>query len=201
MSLKVKVYSDYICPYCYLAKDQFMKSIQGRDVEVEWLPYELRQKPEAPLDPIHDPDMLAAWDLHIIPRMEAWDITMKLPAMSPHPYTDLAHEGYFYAKDFNKAHEYHDKVFNAFFQEEKNIGEIQVLAGIAEEIGLDKEAFTRALEAGIYRKEEKSAMRYANEEIMINVVPTFIIGDRKIEGAASKEMFDEEFERVGAFKV
>jgi len=45
MKLKVKVYSDYVCPFCYLGKDQFEKAIKGKEVDVEWLPYNCAQDP------------------------------------------------------------------------------------------------------------------------------------------------------------
>jgi hypothetical protein len=41
--------------------------------------------------------------------------------VSPHPYTDLAFEGFHFAKEHGKGSEYHTRVFQAFFQEEQNI--------------------------------------------------------------------------------
>lgn len=54
--------------------------------------YELRPRPSQQLDPINDPSKLALWEQSINPRIEAWGVNMKLPNVSPHPYTDLAHE-------------------------------------------------------------------------------------------------------------
>ena len=54
MSLKIQFVTDYVCPYCMVAKVPFMQAIQGKDVEVEWIPYELTQEPDERIDTYHD---------------------------------------------------------------------------------------------------------------------------------------------------
>lgn len=189
MSLKVKIYSDYVCPFCFLGKDQFEKAIEGEDdIEVEWMPFELRPRPSEQLDPINDPEKLTAWEHFIKPRIEAWEVNMKLPEISPHPYTDLAHEGFHFAKEFNKEKEYNEKVYAAFFQEGKDIGNIDILAKLAADAGLPQGEFKKALETRKYEKSQQEALTHAYEEAKIRSVPTFIIGDKRIEGAVSKEV-------------
>ena len=152
MSLKIKVYSDYVCPFCFLGKDQFDKAMEGKDVEVEWMPYELRPRPSEQIDPINDQEKLAGWEHYIIPRTKAWGVDMKLPSISPHPYTDLAHQGFHYAKEFGKGKAYNDRVYKAFYQEDQNIGDVEVLTRLAAEVGLEKEDFKNALATGKYEK-------------------------------------------------
>lgn len=194
MKLKVKVYSDYVCPFCYLGKDQFEKALKGKEVDVEWMPYELRPRPSEQLDPANDPDKLQLWDNAITPRAKAWNIDMKLPNVSPHPYTDLAHQGFLYARDLGKGAAYNKRVFNAFYQEDKNIGEIEVLAKLAAEAGLDEVEFKEALVSGKYRDTHQQALKHAYEEAQITSIPTFLIGEERIEGAASKEVFEQVIE-------
>ncbi|MBB5325629.1 putative DsbA family dithiol-disulfide isomerase [Anoxybacillus tepidamans] len=45
MTLSIKVYSDYVCPYCFLAKKPLEDAVQNKDVNIEWMPFELRPKP------------------------------------------------------------------------------------------------------------------------------------------------------------
>lgn len=196
MSLKIKVYSDYVCPFCFLGKDQFEKAIEGKNVDVEWMPYELRPRPSEQLDPVNDPEKLAGWEHYIIPRTKAWGINMKLPNVSPHPYTDLVHQGFHYAKEFGKEKEYNDRVYKAFYQEDKNIGEIDILAKLAAEVGLDEVEFKKTLETGKYEKIQQQALKHAYEEAEITGIPTFIIGNERIAGAASKEIFEEAIEKA-----
>jgi predicted DsbA family dithiol-disulfide isomerase len=196
MTLKVKVYSDYVCPFCFLGKDQFEKAIEGKDVEVDWMPYELRPRPSEQLYPANDPAKLAGWEHYINPRAKAWGINMKLPDVSPHPYTDLAHQGFHFAKEFGKEKEYNDRVYKAFYQEDQNIGEIDILAKLAAEVGLDEVEFKKALETRKYEKIQQQALKHAYEEAEITGIPTFIIGDERIAGAASKEIFEQAIEKA-----
>lgn len=195
MALKVKVYSDYVCPFCFLGKDQFEKAVQGKDIEVEWMPYELRPRPSQQLDPVNDPSKLAIWEQAIYPRIKAWGVDMKLPNVSPHPYTDLAHEGFHFAKEKGKEKEYNDRVYQALFQEDQNIGEVEVLAQLAKEVGLNQEEFKEALVSRKYKQTQQQALKHAYEEARITGVPTFIIGDERISGAASKETFEQVIEK------
>lgn len=192
--LKIKVYSDYVCPFCFLGKDQFEKAIEGMDVEVEWMPYELCPRPSQQIDPAKDPIKLASWENFITPRAKAWDINMKLPNVSPHPYTDLAHEGFHFAKELGKGNEYNNRLYKAFYQEDENIGEVNTLAKLAAEVGLDEVEFKKALISRKYKKTQEQALRHAYEEAQITSIPTFIIGNERIEGAASKEVFKQVIE-------
>jgi predicted DsbA family dithiol-disulfide isomerase len=191
MSLKIKVYSDYVCPFCFLAKFPFEEAIKDKDVEVEWLPFELRPEPQPKLDPINDPDKLAAWESYISPTIKRLNIDMKLPNVSPHPYTGLAFEGYHFANEHGKGKEYNDRIFKAFFQEDKNIGEISILVGLAKDVGLDAVMFEKALIDRTYKDVQSKALLHAYNEAGVNVVPTFIIGNTVLSGMNSKETFEK----------
>lgn len=190
MTIKIKVYSDYICPFCFLAKTPFEKAIEGKDVEVEWLPFELRPSPAEQIDPWQDPMKLAGWENYITPMAKKWGVDMKLPHVSPHPYTHLAFEGLHFAKEHGKAKPYNDRVYTAFFQEEQNIGEIDVLTKIAGEVGLDEAAFEEVLVTRKYGNAQRSALQHAYEEAQITAVPTFIIGEERLQGAADQAAFE-----------
>jgi predicted DsbA family dithiol-disulfide isomerase len=107
---------------------------------------------------------------------------MKLPTVSPYPYTNLAFQGLEFAKDHGKADEYNDAVFRAFFQQSRDIGCIDVLADIAKEVGLDPEQFRAALEQGTYRDRVQQLLRTAYEQVGVTAVPTMIIGRQRLEG-------------------
>ncbi|SMO71262.1 DsbA family oxidoreductase [Melghirimyces algeriensis] len=190
MSVNVKVYSDYICPFCFLAKASFEKAIQGKDVEVEWMPFELRPSPSPKLDPVNDPSKRMGWDQFIKPTAKKWGVHMKLPYVSPHPYTNLAFEGFHFSKEHGKGKEYNDRVFTAFFQEEQDIGDIDVLTNIAGEVGLNQGDFREALMTRKYKEIQQQSLKHANEEAQITAVPTFIIGDERIQGVVNKETFE-----------
>jgi predicted DsbA family dithiol-disulfide isomerase len=144
------------------------------------MPFELRPHPHPTLDPEGE-YLKSAWHKSVYPLAEQLGVPIKLPTVSPQPYTRLAHEGMEYAKDHGKADEYNHAVFSAFFQDSQDIGSLDVLARIAGRVGLDQQDFRRALEEGRYRKRTSELLREAGKQ-MINAVPTFIIGGQRLSG-------------------
>jgi predicted DsbA family dithiol-disulfide isomerase len=199
MTVKIKVYSDFICPFCFLGKGPLDEIAKEKDVEVEWMPFELRPSPYPKIDPWQDPAKLSSWDSFIQPAAKKLGIEMRLPRVSPHPYTNLAFEGYQFAKEHGKGNEYHHKVFTAFFQGEQNIEDIEVLTNIAGDVGLSKDTFKEALVSRKYREAHQEAIKHAYDEAKISAVPTFVIGEEVIQGLASKEklaqVIDKELEK------
>ncbi|WP_207436199.1 DsbA family oxidoreductase [Sabulibacter ruber] len=180
---KIKVYSDYVCPYCFLAEEEVLKAerILGKEVEVEWMPFELRPAPTPTLRPEED-YLQTTWANSVYPMAEELGVQIQLPTVSPQPYTHLAFEGYQFAKEQGKGHAYNHRMFTAFFQESQDIGDIEVLTKLAAEIGLDAEAFREALTSRRYKAAHEAALRYATEEVRVTAVPTMVIGDHAIRG-------------------
>ncbi|MEK4758953.1 DsbA family oxidoreductase [Viridibacillus sp. FSL E2-0187] len=190
MTVNIKVYSDFVCPFCFLGKGPLDEIVKEKDVEVEWMPFELRPSPHPKIDPWKEPDKLASWDSFILPTAKKLGVDMRLPRVSPHPYTYLAFEGYQFAKEHGKGNEFHHRVFTAFFQEEQDIENVEVLTKLAGEVELSTVDFKDALIARTYREVHQDALKQAYEEAQIMAVPTFIIGDEVIQGLASKERLE-----------
>lgn len=190
MTVKIKVYSDYVCPFCFLVEQPLKEAIKGKDVEVEWMPYELRPYPNETLKP-EGHYLQSTWKQSVYPMAERMGIDIVLPRVSPQPYTHLAFEGYQYAKEKGKGNEYNDRILRAFFQEEENIGDIDILTKLAGEIGLDEKEYREALETRKYKEAHQKALQHAYREGDITAVPTFVIGDKKITGILSKETLEQ----------
>ncbi|GLB61437.1 DsbA family oxidoreductase [Cytobacillus sp. NCCP-133] len=190
MTLNIKVYSDYVCPFCFLGEQPLEKAIKGKDVEVEWMPYELRPYPNETLRPEGD-YLQTTWKQSVYPMAERMGIPIVLPNVSPQPYTHLAFEGYQYAKEQGKANEYNDRMLRAFFQEELDIGRINVLTKLAGEIGLDEEEYREALNSRKYKEAHEKALKHAYNEAEITAVPTFVIGLTKVAGIRSNETWEQ----------
>ncbi|MFF4866166.1 DsbA family protein [Streptomyces sp. NPDC001231] len=113
---------------------------------------------------------------------ERLGVDITLPTVSPQPYTRLAFEGHQYAAAHGRGGQYTPRVLRAFFQENRDIGRIDVLSEIAAELGLDSGEFTAALEQGTFTETHQDALREAAAH-RITVVPTLIIdGHTRIEG-------------------
>ncbi|MFJ9840448.1 DsbA family protein [Kitasatospora sp. NPDC101155] len=180
-TIGVRVWSDYVCPFCMLAEGPLHEATRDLDVEIEWMPFELRPHPTPTLRP-EDPYLPAIWERAVYPMARRMGVDITLPTVSPQPYTRLAFEGYQYAAEHGRAAEYTPRVLRAFFQENRDIGRTEVLADIASELGLDGGDFTAALTAGTYTAAHQDALRTA-EAFRISVAPTIIIdGRHRIEG-------------------
>ncbi|OEJ25406.1 2-hydroxychromene-2-carboxylate isomerase [Streptomyces agglomeratus] len=181
MTVNIKVWSDYVCPFCLLAEEPLLKAVEGEDVEIEWMPFELRPHPVPTLHPEGE-YLQTVWKRAVYPMARRMKVDIKLPDVCPQPYTGTAFEGYQFAKEHGKGTAYTPRVLRAFFQEGLDIGRIDVLTGIAAELGLPAEEFRRALEDGTYRQAHQDALATA-EKNLIQSVPTIIVGGtHRIEG-------------------
>jgi predicted DsbA family dithiol-disulfide isomerase len=184
--MKIEVYSDYVCPFCFLAEFPLKEAVKDKDVEIEWMPFELRPEPNPTLKPEGD-YLRLAWAQSVYPMAERMGVEIVLPRVSPQPHTHLAFEGYQFAKANGKANEYNDRIFRAFFQEEQDIGDIDVLTELAGEVGFDKAEYREVLEKRQYREAHEAALRHAMEVVGVTAVPTFVIGQHVLPGVQSKE--------------
>jgi len=80
------------------------------------------------------------------------------------------------ARDAGVFREYHDQVFRAAFDEDRNIGDRKVLEAIAERSAMDVAAFRAGLESGAMAARLLEHKREA-EEFSALGYPTFILGD------------------------
>jgi predicted DsbA family dithiol-disulfide isomerase len=110
----------------------------------------------------------------------------------------LVFEGYQFAKEHGKGNEFFHRVFTAFFQEELNIEDVEILTKLAGEVGLSMESFREALVSRTYGKLHQEVLRHAYERAQITAVPTLIIGDTVIQGLASKERLAQAIDQEAA---
>lgn len=181
--VKIQVWSDYVCPFCMLAEGPLEEATNDLDVEIEWKPFELRPHPQPTLRP-EDAYLPDIWRRAVYPMARRLDVDITLPTVSPQPYTRLAFEGYQFAAEHGKGTEYTRRMFRAFFQEDRDLGHLDVLQPLAEEIGLDGAAFRAALEQGTYSDQHQDALREAQAH-RVQSVPTILVGDIRIEGVPS----------------
>lgn len=186
--IKIKVYSDYVCPFCYLGEQQLKEVLEEEHelkVATEWMPFELRPFPTPTLRP-GDEYLPRVWNSSVYPMAEDMGVEIKLPTISPQPYTHLAFEGYQFALEEGKGEAYTHRMFEAFFKEDEDIGDLEVLTQLAEEVGLDPAAYRQAVENRKYKEQHRQALQEAQRH-GIRAVPTFQIGNRLYQGMIPKE--------------
>lgn len=100
-----------------------------------------------------------------------------------------------YAKENGKFHEFHDKLYYVYFYEGKNIGDIELLKSIAEEVGLNKDEMQEKIQNGSYENKLTESKNLA-KEYGVDSTPTFIINNKAaIVGVQSLESFKKHLEK------
>jgi predicted DsbA family dithiol-disulfide isomerase len=94
-----------------------------------------------------------------------------------------------FARDHTLFDPFHAALFAAYFSHGLDIGNIDVLAMIAKNTGLDAEAMQQALQTGKYLPRLEAAQQEATVR-GVTGVPTFFIGEKKsVVGAQHLEVF------------
>ncbi len=169
-------------------------AVRGKDVEIVWMPFELRPWPAPTLRP-EDSYLETAWKNSVYPLAARMGIEIRLPAVSPQPYTRLAFEGLEFAKDRGSGGEYNAAVMRAFFQRSEDIGNPEVLARVASAAGLDAGAIGNSLKDRTYAGRVGDLLRHAAEDVQVTGVPLFLIGDVRLSGVQSQQTLESVIDR------
>ena len=180
--LDILFVTDYVCPYCILAKEALRRALDKLYLDAKITYQPLLLKPKAPIkfNP-DDPAIKKRFEL-LSSASRALDIDMKIPVnVNPRPVTRLAFEGWHYALEQGKGDEYADLMYRAYFVEEKNIGEIEVLKELAERIGLNGEEYVKVIESGKYTETVLAKDNASRNELKVKGVPTIYLDGTPIE--------------------
>ncbi|MDO4976220.1 MAG: DsbA family protein [Eubacteriales bacterium] len=179
--MKIIFVTDYVCPYCIVGKAALKEAIRqlGIEVEIETLPMQLTMEGEPKVDTWSNQEKREKYKVLTDPAQEM-GLNVKIPPfVVPRPYTRLAFEGHFYALEHGLADAYDDAMYRAYFVDERDIGELDVITDVAASVGLDPKELSEALQDGRYSETVAKADAYTKETLDVHSVPTlFIDGDR-----------------------
>lgn len=192
----LRVWIDFVCPYCLLGEQVIRAATEGLEVDVVWMPFELRPYPTPTLRP-EDEYLPTAWKQGVYPAAERMGIAIRLPSISPQPYTRKAFLGLQYAVEHGQGDGYVDAVLRAFFQQDRDIGDTDVLKAILQDLGLDPLGLDAVLASPLYGQRHDAALRVAREA-GIRAVPSVMVGDRHFSGMPQPEALRAEILRQAA---
>ena len=127
-------------------------------------------------------------------------IDMKRPPLIPN--TRKAHEATEFARENDRLQAFHRAVFHAYFEEEQNIGDIDVLCDIGAASGLVADGLRAALDDGRYAQVVEEQMQWGRA-VGVTGVPTFIFNEKfALVGAQDYNVFSDLAARIarGALK-
>lgn len=189
----LRVWIDFVCPFCLLGEQVVRKATESLDVDIVWMPFELREYPTPTLRP-EDDYLPRIWKQSVYPTAERMGIDIRLPTISPQPYTRKAFLGLQYAVENGKGDGYVDAVLRAFFQQDRDIGDTDVLKAIVQDLGLDTLGFDTVLNSSLHRDRHDAALRQA-QEVGIRAVPSVAVGGRLFSGTPQPETLRAEIQR------
>jgi predicted DsbA family dithiol-disulfide isomerase len=198
--IKVDIWSDVQCPWCYIGKRKFEAGAAqfGGDVEVEYHSYELA--PDTPVDfegtPIDYLSQRKGMPIDQVEQMLERVTGIAASVGLDYHYEDVhqtntvkAHELIHYAKARGRQLDMKERLLKAYFVDGRHVGRIEDLADLAAEIGFDRADVVRALEANEYLADVKADVAQASE-YGIQGVPFFVIdGKYGVSGAQEAETF------------
>ena len=192
MAPKVIVYSDYICPFCFIGKERVDRLEEKFEIDVEWKGFEIH--PETPPDGSDLASLgfneatVAAISSQVRNLSEDADLKLNLPSRISN--SRLALQIAEFAKEKGKFKEYHEAVFRAYWQEGKDIGHREQLFSLAVQADLDLEELESYLESG---KATDKLSQHLQEvrDYGISGVPTFVIGNKIVVGAHPYEVLEK----------
>ncbi len=171
--VRIMVFSDYVCPFCYLEEPDLarVKEEYGDGVEIDWRAYELRPYPVPTLDP--DGEYLhRVWNASVYPMASFLGMKLRLPPVQPRSRKALEAAEFARAKGVYDA--MHTALMEAFFEKGRDIGDLEVLLDVGASVGLDRGELREALEEGRYTQKV-----VADEELAralgVGSVPTMLV--------------------------
>lgn len=184
--LKVTVYSDYICPFCYIGSRRLLRLNDDYDLKINWCGLEIHPDTPAEGMPVarlgYPPEqwtqMMAAL------RKLAEEENIKLGEQN---FTTNSHRALLLSEAAKQAgreifYALHERIFHAFFTEGKNIGDEQVLVALARECGLPDDLINTAWSDPALNQRLQQNMTDA-QKTGIRATPTYLFGERVVVGA------------------
>lgn len=200
--LKVEIWSDIRCPFCYLGKKRFEAALEqfphNNQVKTEWRSFQLDPylvtRPDknvydhlAEVKGISREQSIQAHQQIVLQSQQLglkynFDKVIVANSFNAHRLTHLS-------KQFNLENEIEERLFEAYFSEGKNIDDIGTLLILGKEVGIPEEEIKAMLSGEDYTDNVLMDESYARE-LGINAVPFFLFNEQlSVRGAQPPETF------------
>ncbi|MEX2582822.1 MAG: DsbA family oxidoreductase [Gemmatimonadota bacterium] len=208
--MKVEIYSDVACPWCYIGERRFARALEefraDEDVEVVYRPYQLDPRAPTPGVPMLDylerrfgPGAAGMVD-RVVETARAEGLTMDYEhgiaanTLDAHRLMNLA----WVEQGPQAQRQLAERLFEAHFADGADIADPDVLVDLATSVGMDADRVRDYLVTGHGRDEVRQEIERA-QRLGISAVPTFVFDGRyAVQGAQSAAVFRQALETVAA---
>ncbi len=207
--MKVEIWSDVVCPFCYIGKRKFEKALDGfankEAVTTEWKSYQLdpemdnreglsvheylgKRKGGTPADGKRMNDQMAA-----IAKEVGLEYDFDNAVINN---TLTAHRLLHFAKEKGVQNEMKERLFKAYYTEGKDTADVETLVQLAEETGLNAAETRDVLNSNRYEAEVLADQQLAYR-IGVQGVPFYVFNNKyAVSGAQSPDVFAQVLEKV-----
>lgn len=202
--MKVEIWSDVMCPFCYIGKRKFeaaLGAFENKDkIEIIWKSFQLNAdlKTDPSKNTIQHLAETKGWTMEYTRNTIKYVTDMATGVGLNYDFDKAvvansfdAHRFIQYAKTKGKGDAAEEALFKAYFTEGKNTADHAVLIRLGTEIGLDANTVKTMLDNNDYADEVKRDIAEA-QQIGVSGVPFFVV-DRKyaVSGAQDPKVFLE----------
>ncbi|MGE0393622.1 MAG: DsbA family oxidoreductase [Vicinamibacterales bacterium] len=206
--MDVEIWSDIVCPWCYIGKRRFEKALAAfphRDaVTVRYRAFQLDPSAEREVRGSRTESLRRKYGMSeeqvatMDERMErlaaeeglSWNL-----AATALGNTEDAHRLVHMAREHGKDGEMLDRLYAAYFSEGQSIFDEDALAALGADAGLDASAVRAMLRSGAFR-DTVAAERRTAAELGASGVPFFVVAGRYgVSGAQPPEVFTDALEK------
>ena len=196
----LEVFTDYVCPWCYLGDHRVKKLKQDYDITVRVVHFPLH--PETPAEGRtllelfgSGPEDIKAKNTRMKGLMEAEGLPY---SERSHTYNSrLAQEIGTWAETQSGGNAIHDKFFEAYFVDCRNLGDVEVIIDAVKSVGLDEQE-ARAVLAERRFKDAVDADWAKSRSYGVTGVPTFVSNGQGLVGAQPYETLQQLMAKTGA---
>ncbi len=207
--MKIEVWSDVVCPWCYIGKRRLEAALEDfdEDVEVTWRSFQL--DPSAPTDPQGPLDEALA-KKYGVGLEQARSMMARMTQTAAEEGLDFdfdsarggntfdAHRVIHFARSKDKQGEMKERLLSAYMCEGRPISDPGELATLAGEVGLDEDEVRAMLEGDAYEDEVRFDRAEARQ-LGVTGVPFFLIEEKYgIPGAQAAETLLDALQRIRA---
>lgn len=191
-SVRLEVFSDYTCPWCYVGWARLEHALghlpEGVRVDVEWRPFEIH--PEVPLSgmPVEDlgypPDVWTRMQEALRASAQAEGLEVGNRPKVANTHRALLAGAWAQAERPGAFPAFHERLFVGYFAEGRDLGDPEVVNDLAAAVGIDPSEMSEAIDGGAW--EDALARATEDARVMgITGTPTFVF-DRRVAASGAQ---------------
>jgi predicted DsbA family dithiol-disulfide isomerase len=202
--MKVEIWSDVMCPFCYIGKRRFEEALAGLEdkeqIEIEWKSFQLN--PDLKTNPNISINQYLAdikgWTLEHAEQLNDHVTQMAAQAGLIYNFSKSvvansfnAHRLAHLAKKHGLGDAAEEALFKAYFTDGRNIDDIPTLVELGTAIGLSAEEIKQTLESNAYADDVKHDIAEA-QHLGVRGVPFFVMNRKyAVSGAQEVPVFKD----------